>query len=191
AVAAPGDGKELLGGQGRPCRVEQRAEHRAGLKSRGVEWQRLQDIGREEPVIADFGEDVAEQRGCLAHQCLVRWIVLRDVVAGWRRPVGTLDQKAEEGLLLRREGHHQRGVITLNEPAFAVCGAGQEGDLDLQRRMTEILELTVPDEPFFVLAARPLRQRDAAAGTRAVYRCALRTEPATAAPRTCKRSMFL
>ena len=85
-----------------------------------------------------------------------------------------LDQKAEEGLLLRREGHHQRGVITLNEPAFAVCGAGQEGDLDLQRRMTEILELTVPDEPFFVLAARPLRQRDAAAGTRAVYRCALK-----------------
>src|SRR5262249_2134311 len=98
-VAAPGDGKELLDGKGRAHRVEQRAEHRAGLESRGVERQRLQDIDCKESVIAEFGEHVGEQRGCLAHQGLVRWIVLRDVVAGWRRPVRTLDQKTEEGLL--------------------------------------------------------------------------------------------
>ena len=146
-VAAAGRGDELLRGEGRSDRVEQRAQHRAGREARRVEGECLQDRGREQPAGAQVAQHVHEQGGGLADQGLVRGVVARDVVAGGRGPVRALDQEAEEGLLLGREEHDQRGAVPGGEPGFAAGGAGQERELDPLPGVAEFIQRPVPDEP--------------------------------------------
>ena len=107
-VAAARRRDQRLGGQRVTRRVEQRPEHRTGREARLVQGQRLQGVGREQSLVAQFRQRVGQQRGGLAHQRLVRRVVAGDVVPGRRGPVGPLDQEAEEGLLLGREEHGQR-----------------------------------------------------------------------------------
>ncbi len=92
AVAAR-DGHELPGGQRLAYRVEQRAEHRARREMPHVEGQGPPSVRREQGVRPQFQEHAGEQPGGLAHQGLVRRIVLRDVGAGRGRAVRTLDQE--------------------------------------------------------------------------------------------------
>ncbi len=172
AVPASGDRNQRLPGQGLAHRVEQRAEHRAGLESCRVERQRRQDVHREEAAVAKLSQHITEQRGGLAHQGLVRPIVFGDVVAGRRSPVRTLDQEAEEGLLFRREEHGQRGVVTRDDPARLHA----ESDLDPLRRMAE--DLTVPDQPLLAPAAPApaLGHRDATKRAGLAFRPLLRDQ---------------
>ena len=145
--AAAGGGDEFLPGQRRAHRVEQRPQHRARREARRVEGQRRQDLDREQPAGAQFPQYVHDQRGGLVHQRLVLGVVAGDVVAGGRGPVRALDQEAEEGLLLGREEHHQRGAFPGGEPGFGARGVGPERELDPLAGVAEIIERAVPDEP--------------------------------------------
>src|ERR1700729_3975576 len=85
-----------------------------------------------------------------------------DVVARGRGPVRPLDQEAEEGLLLGREEHDQRGAVPGEEPGFALRGVGPEGQFDPLARVPEVVQRAVPDEPGFgpVPAALAPDERD-------------------------------
>ncbi len=146
-VAAAGGGDEFLLGERGAHRVEQRAQHRAGREARRLEGERLEDLHREQPAGAQFPQHVDEEGGGRADQDLVGGVVARDVVARGRGPVRALDQEAEEGLLLRREEHDQRGAVQAGEPGFAVRGAGAERELDPLAGVAEVVQRPFPDEP--------------------------------------------
>ena len=154
-VAAAGHRDQRLGDEDLAHRVEQRAEHGAGGEARGVQRQRRQHVDRQQALVAQLAQHVAQQRGRLAHQELVRRIVPGNVVAGRRRPVRALHQEAEERLLLGREGHDERRAVTRHQTPLAEGAFGPEGDLDRRRQLHG---LTVPGQP---LLGRP-----AAAGQR-------------------------
>ena len=94
-----------------------------------VERQGPQGVRREQAVRPQFPEHAGEQPGGLAHQGLVRRIVLRDVVAGRGRAVRTLDQETEKRLLFGGEEHGERGPAARGDPVLAAAGVHAEGDL--------------------------------------------------------------
>ena len=176
-VAAARGRDEVLPGERRAHRVEQRPQHRAWREARRVEGQRRQHLDREQPAGAQFPQHVHDQRGCLAHQGLVLRVVAGDVVPGGRGPVRALDQEAEEGLLLGREEHHQRGAFPGGKPGFAVRGVGAERELDPLAGVAEIIERAVPDEPVLGAPGAP-GERDVPACRRCRRRRRARRRPA-------------
>ena len=154
AVAAS-RGRDEPGAQGLAHRVEQRPEHRAGREARGLQRQRLQHLDGEQPPGGELGQHAGQQRRGLPHQGLVRRVVLGHVVPGRGGPVRALDHEAEEGLLLGREEHAERGIAAAGD----LPGLGEEGDLDPLRHRAQALDPARPDQPF--LPPAPLGQRDA------------------------------
>ena len=131
-----------------------------GGKCPGVQRQGLQDLRREQAVRPQFPQHAGEQRGGLAHQGLVRRIVLRDVVAGRRRAVRALDQETEKRLLFGGEEHGQRGPAARGDPVLAAAGRrGRRPPAPVARSrpaapgLAQAISLAVPDEP--LLAGRP------------------------------------
>ena len=184
AVAAARHRDQRLGGQRVTHRVEQRPEHGAGREARLLQRQRLQRVGREQPLVPQFRQHVGQQRGGLAHQRLVRRVVAGDVVPGRRGPVGPLDQEAEEGLLLGREERGQRRGSHRCDP----LAHQQERDLDPLPRVAR--DRTLPGEPLLPppvpghrhAPGRPRPLRQLMLGDRAVQHRVRRARPAGPQP---------
>src|SRR6185312_10820949 len=66
AVAVRG-GNELVLNESGASRVEQGPEHRSGRESSRIQRQRLEDIGREQPSVAEICQHVHEQACGLAN----------------------------------------------------------------------------------------------------------------------------
>ena len=170
-VTAAGRRDELLGGQHRADRLEQRPEHVLGREARRLQRQRRQRGHRQQPGRTQLPHHVGQQRGRLAHQGLVRRVVRGHVVPGRRGPVRPLHDEAEKRLLLGREEHAQRRTVQPEHPARL----GPHRDLHPQRplaagrlrvpgrRCAEAFDAAVPHQP--LLRPGPaLGHRDAAAG---------------------------
>src|SRR5580692_8935579 len=160
----------------RARRVRAESNRARNIESSGIQRQRLENIDREQPFVAEVCQHVDEQACGLSNQGPVPWVMLGNVVPSRRSAVRTLDQEAKERLLLRREEHDERRALPPDQPACVDLGVSHEGDLHPEIRLTKAIEMPLPDEPLLNAATliSPSGQRDMAARVGACCRLALK-----------------